>query len=325
MARSLRLEFPGAIWHITSRGNQRHDIFLDEEDRRSFLARLGSNVTMYRWRLHAWVLMSNHYHLLVETPEPNLARGMQQFNGWYAQAFNRRHGRVGHVVQGRYKGILVERESHLLELARYLALNPVRAGVVRHAEEYGWSSYRETAGLRKPSAWLETGWILSQFGRDRESATLRFRRFVAQGRDQRYCPWVGLVGQIYLGGDGFQRKIDTLLEAKDPVAEVPRCQQALFPRPKLDQVLAAVAQTFETTPETIRSKTRGKARKAFALLARRLSAAPLGEVADVLGVTSWSASHAATKAGLLEGKESEFRSRLQMAGRVLRKVAKYQL
>ena len=167
MARPLRLEYPGAVWHVTSRGNERLAIFRDDEDRTQFLEVLGRGVAMFRWKLHAFVLMGNHYHLLVETPEPNVSRGMRQLNGIYTQRFNRRHGRSGHLFQGRFKGILVERDSHLLELARYVVLNPVRAGPVRAAKDWPWSSYEATAGIGREPEWLETAATLEHFGRSR--------------------------------------------------------------------------------------------------------------------------------------------------------------
>ena len=146
MARPLRLEYSGALHHVTSRGNGQAAIYLGDEDRRDFLRLLGGVVEQARWRCHAYCLMDNHYHLLIETPEANLSKGMRQLNGPYTQRFNRRQGRVGHVFQGRFKSILVERDAHLLEVARYVVLNPVRAGMVRSVKDWPWSSYRATAG-----------------------------------------------------------------------------------------------------------------------------------------------------------------------------------
>jgi len=131
MARPLRLEFPGALYHVTARGNARAAIVLDDEDRQHWVATLAASVLRRGWRLHAWYRMTNLYHLLVETPAPNLARGMRDLNGLYTQAWNRRHRRVGHVLQGRYKAILVEKEAHFLELVRYVVRNPVTARLVR--------------------------------------------------------------------------------------------------------------------------------------------------------------------------------------------------
>jgi putative transposase len=144
--RPLRVEFPNALYHVTSRGNGKQPIFLDESDRERFLGLLARTCERFAWRCHAYCLMGNHYHLVLETPRPNLSRGMQQLGSGYAQSFNRRHERTGHVLQGRYKAFLVEKEAHLLELTRYVVLNPVRAGLCRSAGEWRWSSYRATCG-----------------------------------------------------------------------------------------------------------------------------------------------------------------------------------
>jgi REP element-mobilizing transposase RayT len=146
MARPLRIEFPGAVYHVTSRGNARAAIYADDTDRQTFLALLTQVVQRYHWLCHAYCLMDNHYHLVLETPEGNLAPGMRQVNGLYTQGYNRRHGRVGHVLQGRYKALHIERDSYLLTVCRYVVLNPVRTGMVRTAQDYDWSSYRATAG-----------------------------------------------------------------------------------------------------------------------------------------------------------------------------------
>ena len=130
MARPLRLEFSGALYHVTSRGDRREDIYLDDADRGNYLSVLSEVCDRFNWLVHAYCLMSNHYHLLIETPDSNLAMGMRQLNGVYTQRFNRRHARVGHVFQGRYKAIIVQKDSYLLELARYIVLNPVRARMV---------------------------------------------------------------------------------------------------------------------------------------------------------------------------------------------------
>ena len=140
MARPLRIEFPGALYHVTSRGNARGPIFLSDCDRFDFLCVLGEVVEQTGWQCHAYCLMPNHYHLLVQTPEANLSRGMRQLNGLYTQRLNRRHDRVGHLFQGRFKAILVERESQLLELARSVVLKPVRAAIATDPERYRWSS-----------------------------------------------------------------------------------------------------------------------------------------------------------------------------------------
>jgi REP element-mobilizing transposase RayT len=138
MARPLRLEFPGAVYHLTSRGNARQNIFFTDADRELYLSTLAGVVRRYRWICHAYCLMANHYHLLIETPKANLSIGMRQLNGIYTQSFNRRNQRVGHLFQGRFKAILVEKEAHLLELCRYVVLNPVRVKGGASAQSWKW-------------------------------------------------------------------------------------------------------------------------------------------------------------------------------------------
>jgi hypothetical protein len=154
--------------------------------------------------------MDNHYHLLIETPEGNLSQEARQLNGIYMQQANWRQGRVGHVLQGRYKAILVEKDSYLLELCRYVVLNPVRAGMVRSAWEYCWSSYRATAGLSATPELLCIDWLLAQCGVERSEAQRRYRRFVAEGV-KHPAPWEGLRGQIFLGQEGFVEAMRAVL------------------------------------------------------------------------------------------------------------------
>ena len=184
MARPLRLELAGLLYHVTSRGDRREAIYLDDEDRIGFLSLLGEVCHRFNWTIPAYCLMTNHYHLLVETPEGNLSRGMRQLNGVYTQRFNRRHGRVGHVFQGRYKAILVQRDNYLLELARYVVLNPVRADMVQDAADWPWSSYRSVVGQANAPDWLDRDRLLAQFGQQRNQAMQAYVRFVRDGGGQ---------------------------------------------------------------------------------------------------------------------------------------------
>lgn len=228
MARPLRIEYPGALYHVTARGNARTDIFLDDTDRTAFLEVYAHVSQRFNWVCHAYCLMSNHYHLVLETPEANLSQGMRQFNGVYTQRFNRRHGRTGHVFQGRFTAILVERDPYLLELCRYVVLNPVRAGMVRSAREWPWSSYRGTAGQANEAPWLSTDWILSHFGRARVRAEAAYRAFVSEGRAQPPI-WEQLHKQVYLGSDAFIRQVQKRKPATQDLSEVPRAQQRRRP------------------------------------------------------------------------------------------------
>jgi hypothetical protein len=161
--------------------------------------------------------MDSHYHLLFETPEPNLVARMRRLNQVFTQGFNRRQGRVGHVLQGRYKSIVVEKQSYLLELIRYVVLNPVRAGMVATPEEWPWSSYRATAGLAAAPPWLQVTWVLANFGAEREAARAAYRRFVALGGDAA-SPWRSLRGQIWLGGERFRERMARMAAQQDLTA-----------------------------------------------------------------------------------------------------------
>jgi REP element-mobilizing transposase RayT len=224
MSRPLRIEFSGALYHVTARGNRRESIFLDDGDQARFLDVLGEVCRRFNWQLHAYCLMTNHYHLLIETPEGNLSKGMRQLNGVYTQRFNRTHGRVGHVFQGRFKGILVQKESYLLELARYIVLNPVRAGMVPFAQDWPWSSYLATVGLVDKPDWLATDWLLSAFSAARPKAIERYTAFVAQGAGQA-GPWEQLRGQIYLGSDEFVQEMQRRMSPDMRLSEVPGVQK----------------------------------------------------------------------------------------------------
>jgi REP element-mobilizing transposase RayT len=178
MPRLPRPQFPGAMYHVGTRGNRRCPIYLDARDREYFLALLETIVRALGWKIHAYCLMGNHYHLLVETPNGDIARGMEWLNGRYARWFNARRGFVGHLFERRYFEELIESEQHLLEVARYIETNPLRAGLVVDPADWPWSSYRAIAGLERPRRFLSTAWILGHFGRDLEVARVRYERFV---------------------------------------------------------------------------------------------------------------------------------------------------
>ncbi len=234
MARPLRIEFPGAIYHVTSRGNARQAIFIDDEGRGIFLDILSMVVERFKWVCHTYCLMENHYHLLIETPDGNLSRGMRELNGVYTQGFNQRYGRVGHLFQGRYKAILVEKDNHLLSLCRYVVLNPFRVGLIRRPEDWRWSSYRATIGLAKRPSFLTIDWVLSQFGGRRRVAMERYRRFVMEGIGKD-SPWETLKGQIFLGTDEFINQLRGLLDERGRIKEVPRVQRYVA-RPSLREL-----------------------------------------------------------------------------------------
>ena len=276
MARPLRLSFPGAVYHVTSRGNARHDIVADDRDRSQWLSLLAHVVDRYGWLCHAYCLMDNHYHLVIETPKPNLSIGMRQLNGRYTQAYNRRHEQVGHVFQGRFTAILVEKDAHLLELCRYVVLNPVRAKIVSHPRLWAWSSYRATVGETKAPGWLTRDWILSQFGQRGGAAQARYRTFVAEGRGGP-APWEQLTGQIYLGSEKFVAQH----QPNRVIRDIPR-RQTQAQRPSLETLFERKGDLEKTIHQ-----------------AYRQYGYRLADIADHLGV------HAATVSRRLKRTEQE--------------------
>lgn len=244
MARPLRIEFEGALYHVMARGNARTDIFLDEVDRRIFVENLGRVCERFHWLVWAWCLMSNHYHLLVETLQATLSRGMREVNGVYTQAFNRRHDRVGHVLQGRYKAVLVEKDSQLLELSRYVVLNPVRAGIAWTANDWTWSSYRSVMGKAAIPQWLAVERTLSLFHHQRAPARRAYARFVAAGVHAP-DPTAGASRPGFIGSDAF---VEQMLSRVSPATLSPEITRTSRPAASLD----AIAGSSKTRDGAIR-------------------------------------------------------------------------
>jgi REP-associated tyrosine transposase len=234
MARPLRIEYPGAVYHVTSRGNEKKPVFKDDTDRQNFLNTLQHVNKRYHWICHAYCLMTNHYHLLIETPDGNLALGMRQLNGVYTQLFNKLHGRTGHLFQGRYKAILIQKDSHLLEVCRYVVLNPVRARMVEKPDDWKWSSYLATAGRERPQPSLTTDWVLGQFSGKRSKAEQEYRQFVSWGIGKPTI-WKEVKGQALLGEEGFVDQLADHLKKHKDVPEIPRSQR-YADRPSLQKL-----------------------------------------------------------------------------------------
>jgi len=237
MARPLRIEYPGAVYHITSRGNEKKNVFKDDIDRDTFLKILAQVNKRYSWSCHSYCLMDNHYHLLIETPEGNLALGMRQLNGVYTQAFNKRYNRTGHLFQGRYKAILIQKDSHLLEVCRYVVLNPVRASMVEHPDAWKWSSYRATSGKEEPHPGLTIQWVLGQFSSQRSKARKEYQQFVKWGIGKASI-WKDVKGQTLLGGDAFVDELSDHLSRHKEVPEIPKSQRYAS-RPALNKIFTA--------------------------------------------------------------------------------------
>ena len=284
MARPLRLEFPGAVYHITARGDRREAIFLDDEDRLRFIELLARETKQQGWLLYAFCLMDNHYHLLLETPQANLVRGMRRLNGVYTQAFNRAHGLVGHVLQGRYKSILVDKDAYLRELCRYVVLNPMRVKkpLVKSLGHYSWSSYLATAGRMPVPQWLALGPVQALFGTSKAAAIKAYERFVAEGLGAP-SPWSELRAQVYLGSKPFLKRMQRRI-AKQSVENVPRAQRQPA-RPDAQAVLSEVAKRHGMSPQQVLDRSHPQAFKLAVYRLRREANLPLRKVAEMAGVS----------------------------------------
>ena len=283
MTRPLRIEFAGAVYHITSRGNARENIFIDREDRRLFLSLLEDVKERYNWLWYGYCLMSNHYHLLIETPDGNLSRGMRQLNGVYTQRFNKRHGRTGHIFQGRFKAILMQKESYLLEVCRYVVLNPVRAGLVSYPEEWKWSSYLATMGMVEKPKFLCSDWILAQLGHDMVTARKAYRDFVITGI-KKESPWKDLKGGTFLGKEDFIEEVKEFLKGKERIKEIPRIERFVG-RPPLKEIFGEI----KTKPLEIKGMYAAHVRYGYTLK----------EIGDFLGI------HYSTVSKLLKEAKGE--------------------
>jgi REP element-mobilizing transposase RayT len=283
MARPLRLEFSGAVYHITARGNAQQAIFDDDVDREKFLHLLGREVQQQNWFCYAYCLMDNHYHLLLETHEANLSQGMRRLNGNYGQSYNFRHGRVGHLLQGRYKSILVERESHLMELCRYVVLNPIRASMVTRVEKWPWSSYQATVGNVKSPDWLAANSLLANFSQRKGTAQNAYAKFVEEGLG-RPSPWEKLRGQIYLGSEKFMEMMQKRVNNEE-LTNVSKAQRQPS-RPEPDAIITAVSKAYSISKAKVLQRNHQEAFNAAVYLLRRVGNIPLRRVAEMAGISA---------------------------------------
>ena len=291
MARPLRIQFPGALYHVMSRGNEKQPIVRDDIDRAKRIDWLRRTVETYSWRLHAFVLMTNHEHLFVETPEPNLSGGMQYLGGSYTSYFNWRHKRGGHLFQGRFKAHLVQTDGYFREVSRYIHLNPVRAGMVTRPQDYQWSSYPGYAQARRAVAWVCYDRVLAEFGRDPGEARRAYGRFVRAGiSNPPPSPFAKTIGGLLVGSAAFVTQMRRMLQDRPNDAGLPQLR-SLQPRPELQRIIEEVAAHFARDPADWRVGKRvdDVSRALAAYLARRRFGYPGRQVAVALGYRSGSA------------------------------------
>jgi REP element-mobilizing transposase RayT len=251
MARQWRIEYPGAFYHILSRGNERQEIFRSDDDREMFIDLIGEFSDRFQIDMIAYVLMGNHYHLLIKTPNGNLAKSMQWLGTAYTRKFNNRHGRNGHLFQGRYKSILVENESYLLRLSCYIHRNPLRAGIVNRLANYPWSSYLSYGYARKTPEWLKTELILNVMPRESDPHQ-RYRSMVQQYSDEAGSIWEDVQHGLIFGSQDFVADIRSRFLSGDKDPELPqynRMAKALSPNEILKSGSKALGFDVEAAAE----------------------------------------------------------------------------
>jgi REP element-mobilizing transposase RayT len=282
MARPLRIEYAGAFYHVMHRGNAGGAIFSSERDREKLLEYFSKAAERYAIKIHTYCLMTNHYHLLIETPQPNLSQAVKWINVSYAAYFNRKRSRNGHLFQGRFKAVLVDAEGYLKNLSRYIHLNPVRAGMVAQCKDYPWSSYPGFGGYEKQPVWLETQWLLSLFGSDTSEAKKRYRDYVETVQNQEIeNPSKDIVSGVILGGADFVNWVrEEFLTKHADVKERPQLK-SLKPRLAPEDLVAVVCNEFDCGREVI--LTKGKKRNIARDVAIYLSREMTGESGVALG------------------------------------------
>ena len=284
MARALRIEYPGAFYHVTSRGNERKDVFKSRKDRQQFLSYLESSVVRYGAVIHAYCLMSNHYHLLLETPNGNLSQIMRHINGAYTTYFNVKQKRSGHLFQGRYKAILVEADEYATELSRYIYLNPVRAGIVANPEAYEWSSYRQVIGMSETPTWVTTSFVLGYFGGN--SARDKYRQFVDEAVNREDdSPLKKAVASTILGSHDFVREMSQQhLGERKADRNLPAVR--VLNRPRIDEIIAAVKSVI---------REEDLVKKLSLYFCHRFSGARLREIGERFGMSDAAVTQASRR------------------------------
>lgn len=293
MARPLRIEYAGALYHVMSRGNERRPIVRDDADRQRRLDWLQRTVETYGWRLHAFALLANHDHLFVETPDANLSAGMHLFNSSYTSYFNRRHRRAGHLFQGRFKAHLIDDQGYYLEVSRYIHLNPVRAKLVARPEQWRWSSYPGYHRAARRLSWVTYGSVLGEFGHPTSKARRAYAQFVRRGVEQPpTSPLVDAIGGLLVGSDPFIARMRHLLDDQLEDPDRPQLQR-LRSRPTLDQIIEAVSDYFgqEEPDWSPGRRIEDASRAVAAYLARRRFGYPATAIARALGYRGHSSVH----------------------------------
>jgi len=289
MARPWRIQFPDAIYHVTSRGNNRQDIFLDNQDKQLFLDTLAAAVPRFNLHLFAFCLMNNHYHLFLRTPQANLSQAMHWLNGTYTVRFFRRHRRDGHLLQGRYKAVLVADEGHWLHLSFYLHLNPVRARMVEDPAAYEWSSFRDYTRSRSRYDWLKPEEMLAPYGRSQAEQRRRYRQECLALAGKPGSVWEEIRSAVVLGPAAQREVLAKKYKPAGKPESVPDFAQARRETIKVGEELGKVAKLFRVKSEDLLCRRRNfvPRQAAYYHLVEQsgLKATEVGSLMGVKGVT----------------------------------------
>lgn len=297
MARPLRVEFAGALYHIVSRADGKKPIFRDDTDREKRLEWLSRTVDTYGWKVHAYVLMRNHDHFLVETPQPSLSPGMQYLNGGYTAFYNARHNRSGHLFRGRYKAYVIETPGHLAETSRHLHLNPVRLKAAEKPEDYQWSSYRGYHRAADIVDFVTYDDVLAELNADRSAARREYRKYVADAvKSAPPSPFDGATHGFIVGSDKFADKVRKIL-AQRSSGKLPPSLKKSLKAPAMKKIVDAVCDVFKVDAKSWKSGTRSDdlSRAVAAFVARRTYGYKTGEIAGSLGYSGSSGVTQAVK------------------------------
>ena len=287
MARPLRITFEGAFYHVTARGNERRKIFLSPGDYNKFLSYLKDSVEKYGAIVHAFVLMPNHYHLIVETPKANLSSFMHSLNSAYTTYFNIRRKRAGHLFQGRYKALLIDVDNYLLEVSRYIHLNPVRAGMAEKPEEYPYSSYRAYI-FPKKEALISRDFLWRMVAKDRRDGPRSYREFVEKGlREKPGNPFEKVYGGVILGGKAFIKEVLQRLKGKDFQKNEISHRRALGSTTDIDEIVDVVCSCFKVSKEKVKVSFPYKGYAVY--LSRKYTPFSNTEIGSYFGGISYSA------------------------------------
>jgi len=304
MSRPLRITYPGAFYHVTSRGNERKDIFKSKRDRERFLEYLESATQRYNAVIHVYCMMDNHYHLLLETPSGNLPQIMRHLNGAYTTYFNVKRKRSGHLFQGRYKAILVDIDEYAKELSRYIHLNPVRAKMVAIPEAYTWSSYQFYIGKQKSPEWLYIDFILSYFGKKVSIAQNNYQQFVTEIISKKYdSPLDDVISSTLLGSPDFIAFIkDKYLSGKEPDKDIPALKE-LTEKVSVQDIFDEVEFVF--------GKESVLARNVKMYLCQRYTGEKLKAIGKYFGISESGVSQASRRISQKSDKDKKLKKKIE--------------